>query len=323
MLDFDYPYDVRNLPPAPPIRLRPVVDTPPSSPSSLGWWLIRFAIGFTALNFLFLGVIQVLNSVGPMPAVPRQIALYLIAFFLGAIGAEPGLLAIAAVFGPGVAWHRYLVVNSVVLLLAVTGATSIFMSELDFRKPSPVGHVWPYILLVPILFCACQLPLWPLRSFFCWRIAKEQGVLETVPRLSIAGILAATAVIAISLGAVRLGRDSQSFLVGAQANSQMWWPLTGILAATITTISIAFLPVFTVVIFRTRSLLLGLLGAAAWSALLFVAAITITRLINGGWPFPIPWHWPAAIVAGFTVGIVVPLIVVRLYGYRLHWGRGS
>ena len=130
--------------------------------------------------------------------------------------------------------------------------------------------------------------------------------METVPRLSIAGILAATAVIAISLGAVRLGRDSQSFLVGAQADSQMWWPLTGILAATITTISIAFLPLFTVAIFRTRSLLLGVVGTAAWSVLLFVAAITITRLINGGWPFPIPWHLPAAIVAGFTVGIVVP-----------------
>ncbi len=320
MSDFDYPYDVKNLPPAPPIRLRPVVDAPPSS---LGWWLAGFAIGFALLDLLFIQIIMAVNSVGPLPALPTQIAVYLVAFFLGAIGAEPGRLAIAAVFGTGAAWHRHLVVHAVVLLLAVTGATSIFMSQAPRGNMSLGGHIGPYILLVPILFCACQLPLWPLRSFFCWRIAKEQPVLETVPRLSIAGILVATAVIALSLGAVRLGRDSQSFLLGAQADSRMWWLLTGISAAVITTISFAVLPLITVAVFRTKSLLLGVFGAGAWSALLFVAAITITRLINGGWPFPIPWHWPAAIVAGFTVGIVVPLIVVRLYGYRLHWGRGS
>jgi hypothetical protein len=171
MSDFDYPYDVSNIPPAPPIRLRPVVDMPPSSLE----WLISFAIGITALNFLFLVVILALNS-----AFPTQIAVYLIAFFLGAIGAEPGLLAIAAVFGPGVAWHRNLVGCSVVLLLAVTGATNVFMLQVPRVSMSLCGYIWPYTLLVPILFCACQLPLWPLRSFFCWRIANVQGVLETV-----------------------------------------------------------------------------------------------------------------------------------------------
>lgn len=307
MSDFDYPYDVKNLPPAPPIRLRPVVDAPPSS---LGWWLASFAIGFVALDFLFLPVIfWVGNSVGSVPTLPTKIAVYLVAFSLGGIGAAPGLLAIAAVFGPGTAWHRHLLAVSVVLLLALPGAVSI---------------IWPCILLVPILFCACQLPLWPLRSFFCWRIAKgHQGATEEVPRLSIAGILAATAVIAISLGAVRLGGYFLSFLVGAQADSRMWWLLTSISAAVITTISVAVLPIVTVAIFRTKSLLLGVLGAAAWSALLFVTAITITRLVNGGWPFPVPWHWPAAIVAGFTVSLVAPLWIVRLYGYRLLWGRGN
>jgi hypothetical protein len=322
MPDFDYPYDVKNLPPAPPIRLLPVADAPPSS---LGWWLGSFAIGFAALNFLFLPVIWAINSVGPLSALATYIAVYLVAFLMGAMSAQPGLLAIAAVFGSGTTWRRHVIVFSVVLLLALSGAVSIFVEEKVHQVGiSPGGQIWPCMLLVPILFCACQLPLWPLRSLCCWRIAKDdQSASEQAPRLSIAGIFSATAVIALSLGAVRFGRDSLSFLAGAQADSQMWWLLTGIWAAVIFTISLAVLPLFTVAIFRTRSRLLGAAGATAWSALLFVTAITITRLASGGWPFPFPWHWLAAIVAGFTVGLVVPLMVVRLYGYRLLWGRGN
>src|SRR5205823_1817515 len=131
------------------------------------------------------------------------------------------------------------------------------------HRVNPYGgaqRLFPFIwlLLAPILFYACQFPLWIFRSLFRWRIAKvQQGEPGKVPRLSIAGILAATAVIALSLGAVRLGYHLILQMGGTAESEKAWWTLTGIWAAVITVISLTVLPLFTVAIFRTRSLLLG------------------------------------------------------------------
>lgn len=316
-----YPYDVNNLPPAPPIQLQPAVK---ASFSSLGWWLSTIAIGCTILNLSFIPVLVASFPPGKAPTLPPQVVMSMIGFCLGTIGAEPGLLAIFAVFGPAPAWRRQIVAVFLTLLLAIVGAVGIFVTEKVhsiFLFFGPTN--WVFILLVPILFCACQSPLWVFRSLFCWRIAKvHQGTSDKAPRLSIAGILAATSVIALALGAVRLGPLLFPYLQpGAIVDVHVWWLLTGIWAAAVSTISLTVLPLFTAAILRTKRPLLGVAGAAIWSALLFEAAISIAKLVNGGgWPFPFSWHAPAALVAGFAVSLFVPLFIVRLYGYRLLWG---
>lgn len=313
MPDFSYPYDVRNLPPAPPIRLRPVVE---SASSPVLGWLAVIAAGFIALNFLLMPTLFMINPGR------NEIGAFLACLSLGVIGAEPGLLAIAAVFGPGATWRRQLVVAVLALVLALSGFGSFVATKLVYshRNYFPdVLEVLPFFLLVPILFLACQIPLWFFRSFLCWRIVgREQAAAGRAPQLSIAGILLATAVVALGLSCGRLGH----YLISQdlQTENDDWWLGTGISATFVAAFSIAFLPPFTGAVFRAKSPLLGLLGAAAWMILLFGSAIATIRWVNGGWPVPVPWYPFAAIAAGFASGLLGPLLVARLFGYRLLWG---
>ncbi|MCE9528561.1 MAG: hypothetical protein K8R36_21155 [Planctomycetales bacterium] len=325
MPDTNYSGDVTNLSPAMPIQRRPVAG---ESRSRLWIWLSILAIGFTLLNLLYVPIIvATAPPPGPVPVMPSLIVFYLFFFSLGAITAEPGLLAIAAVFGPGIAWHRHLAVFVLLIVFTLSGAVSIFLAEWIVSQNLIYGARMnlPFTLHVPILFYICQVPLWLFRGLFRWRMAHvEQGKLEKAPRLSIAGILAATAVIALALGAVRLGPFLfQKIQPSAKVDIHMLWFLIGIWAVAVFAISITALPVFTLAIFRMRPLLLGVVVALIWSALVFATAITIYRGVNGGWPFPFSWHVLAALVLGFTVSLIVPLIIVRLHGYQLLWGRGS
>jgi hypothetical protein len=124
------------------------------------------------------------------------------------------------------------------------------------------------------------------------------------------------------LSCVRLGHYLISH-VDPQSESQEWWLGTGISAAFVAAFSIALLPPFTGAVFRAKSPLLGLLGATIWTILLFGSAIATVRWVNGGWPVPIPWYPFAAVAAGFASGLLGPLLVVRLFGYRLLWGAKS
>lgn len=315
MPDFIYPYDVRNLPPAPPIRLRPVVQ---SAPSHLWAWLAVIAAGFMALNFLLMPTLYM------APSGRNEIGALLVCLSTGAIGAEPGLLAIAAVFGLGTAWLRQFFAALLALALALSGFASFVATKLVYSHLfyfPDVMEVLPFFLLLPVLCLACQMPLWFFRSLLCWRVADQnQATMEKSPRLSIAGILGATAMVALGLGSVRLGHYL-ILQVHSQVESEQWWFGTGISIAFAAAVSVAALPPFTGAIFRAKSLFLGVLGAAAWTLLLFGSAITIIRWVNGGWPIPIPWWAFAAVVAGFTISLLGPLVVVRLFGYRLLWGR--
>lgn len=315
MPDFIYPYDVNNLPPAPPIRLPSDVKR---NPSPLWRWLAVITVGFIALNFLLLPIAFMVPSTPP-----SVIGSIVACLSIGAIGAEPGLLAIAAVFGPGSTWRRQCVVALLVLVLALSGFASFVATKVVYSHRAyflDISEVLPFTLLLPILFLACQMPLWFFRSLLSWRIAnQEQAATEMPPRPSIAGILAATAVVALGLGSVRLGHYLMSQM--GQVESQQWWLITGISAAFAAAISMVALPPFTGAIFRTKSPLLGVMGAVAWTLFLFGSAIAIIRWANGGWPVPIPWYPFAANVAGFTMGLLGPLVVVRLFGYRLLWGR--
>jgi hypothetical protein len=315
MPDFSYPYDVRNVPPAPPIRLRPVVE---SAPSPLWGWLAAIAAGFMALNFLLMPMLFM------APPGRNEIGACLACLSVGMIGAEPGLLAIAAVFAPGAAWRRHLIVGLLALAFALSGFGSFVATKLVYSHRTyfpEVLEVLPFFLLVPILFLVCQMPLWFFRSFLCWRIAsREKAAADRAPQLSIAGILLATAVVAMGLSFVRLGNYLISH-VDPQVESQYWWLGTGISAAFMAAFSIAVLPPFTGAVFRAKSPLLGLLGATVWMILLFGFVTVIIRWINGGWPVPVPFYPFAAIAAGFAGGLLGPLVVVRLFGYRLLWGK--
>ena len=308
MSDFKYPYDGKDLPPLPPLHWKPA-----RKGWSLGLILALFFVGCLVVNITMLPVSD--------KARPGNLAEWWIALGMGLIGAEAGLLAIAGVFGPGSTLRRHLVVIPAATALCLAwflGYVLVWLmhdqSYLVFPRPKETAAV---MLIIPALFCASESPLWIFRALLQWRIKPPQDAPRArPPQLSIAGILAATAAVALSLGGVRLGRYG---ITGVGEGD--WWLGTGVAAAFTAGISLAVLPIVTCVIFRAWSQVVGVLVAFAWISIVAIALIAIISKMNGSWP-PSDAIRPLVIVtSSFAFGLAGPLLLARSFGYRLLWGK--
>lgn len=233
-------------------------------------------------------------------------------FCMGSIGGQAGILAIGAVLGPASTLRRHLFVLLMSLGFALAWFAGFLISQFmygsHFREVKNVAGV---LLVVPLLFCVCELPLWFFRTFLQWRTELSTDHRDRPPQLTIAGILMATAAVAISLGAVRLGLK-----LSGEGNEADWWMGVGFAAAWCVGISLVVLPVVTALVFRTQSLVMGLLVSSAWIGLLFVGSLLVLGALFGSFPAR-ELHLFCFIVAGFTGTLLGPLALCRLYGYRL------
>ena len=237
-------------------------------------------------------------------------------FCIGSIGGQVGILAIAAVLGPSFAFRRRLVVGPAFAILTMAWLLGFIISHqirgYDFPTIKGVVGV---LLVLPLLFCVCELPLWVFRTFLCWRVESPADGRARPPQLTIAGILAATAAVGLSLGAVRLGHA-----LSQDPNEADWWGAVAIAAAWCGGISLLVLPVVTILIFRTESLAIGLLVSAAWIGLLAFVFLKVLSALSGlSWSREL--HLFLFVLLGFMATLLGPLALCRVFGYRLHWGR--
>ncbi len=244
-------------------------------------------------------------------------------FTIGLIGAEAGLLAIAAVMGPG-RWHlRHLVVAGVAVLWIVAwfvgfGLTRLFRGNGYYGPTS--NDMFAVILVIPVMFCACEIPLWIFRAFLRWRIepAIGSGDSSKPPQFSIAGILIATSAVAIALAGVRMGRT-----IEGSASEAEWWGACGIAIAFSGGISFVTLPLAVWGTLRCPSLRAGIVAIVASLFVAAVGLICVISVLVGDWP---PndldfWLPTSGVVGGFACGLLGTLTLVRISGYRLFWGR--
>ncbi|MGI8426202.1 MAG: hypothetical protein ACR2M4_06320 [Actinomycetota bacterium] len=276
---------------------------------SLKGWLLAISFGLAALNFL-------LNPIIEQPIRPFEAGKCWGFFCIGSMGGQAGILAIAAVMGPSSALRRHLYVVPRFLSFVMAWLLGFMVSHAIHRDNFPPLKIVVGVLLVlPLLFCVCELPLWIFRTFLRWRIESPLDENTRPPQLSIAGILAATAAVGISLGAVRLGQKLSGI-----SNEAEWWLGVAIAAAWCGGICVLVLPVVTAMVFRTQSLVVGLLVSVAWIGLLITVLQIVVSSLVGGIPSS-ELRLFGFMGLGFTITLLGPLFLVRHYGYRLRWGR--
>lgn len=258
-------------------------------------------------------------------AVPWTPSAFLIGFNSGVISAQAGLLAIYGVLGPQRAWVRQavaLVIGMILALLWAVGHLLAVWIEGGVANAFPGRHtdeVFASMLPLPALFFAACAPLWFFRTLFRWRIERADVPAKRLPELSIAGILIATLIVALSLGLVRLG----SHLADDYDDSDFWIG-TGIGCAFSVGISLFMLPFCAWAILRTRVLLAGTVAAACWPPLLCLSLICVISAVGDSWPDPYDWLQFVCVTTGFSLFLLGPLIAVRFLGYRLQIGiKGS
>lgn len=282
----------------------PTFARPSSRDKELMVWLLAISASLAVMNFSILPVIE--------RSGPDDVRACWGTFCMGSMGGQAGILAIAAVLGPASTLRRHLMVVPLFVNLALIWFLGVIASKAMYGHQHPeTAEVGGVLLVAPLLFSVCELPLWFFRTFLRWRIESPADAATRPPQLTIAGILAATAGVAISLGAVRLGQK-----LSGEGNEADWWLGVGFVAAWCGGISLVVLPVVTALVFRTQSLVIGLLVSAAWIGLLFVGLLMVVSVIDGRVPTR-ELHLFCFIVAGFTTTLLGPLALGRLYGYRL------
>ena len=288
--------------PSPPL-------TRPSPNGELAGWLLVISVCLALMNIALNPILEGTNH-------PADIGAWWGTFCIGSLGGQAGILAIAAVLGPSFGLRRHLIVVPLFAILAGSWLLGFVIShEMHGYTFPPFKDVVAVLLVLPLMFCVCELPLWIFRTFLRWRIESPTRERVRPPQLTIAGILGATAAVALSLGAIRLGNK----LTGGM-NEADWWIGVAAAAAWCGGASLLVLPMVTALVFRPQSLAIGLLASAAWIALLIIAFVMVTCSLVGS----VPWrelHLFLFIAAGFMAALLGPLALCRLYGYRLLWGR--
>jgi hypothetical protein len=309
MSEIPYPYDIQ----LPAIKFPPPKRQLTLNPGVLGIVLAVVALCFALANVTIFPASQSMR--------PATLGELWTAFCFGLIGAEAGLLAIAAVLGPGKGLLRHLIVAPLAMIWIgawLLGYGWTWWNHSGYFFYPVWKEVWAGILLIPILFCACALPLWIVHGLLRWGIepASQGGRRRKLPHLSIGGILIATGGVAVALAGVRLGR----YIVG-QVDEAEWWGACGIAMAFVGGISLFTLPLCAWATLRCRSLRAGVIAMFAWLTTVAFTLVCIISVIDGDWP---PWEFwlPfTGIVLGFAFGILGTLSLVRCAGYRLQWGR--
>jgi hypothetical protein len=263
-----------------------------------GWGIF----GIAAVNF---------TSVALLKAADGEVAA-----LVALIGAEIYFAEIAAatlwvVWGPGPFVKRLLVLYGVGIVLYLAWAIAFVAA---FRDRGPPGGILQFCAAVlcslPPVCLAAQLPLWPLRIYLGWRIERNESLAPRPQALSIADVLASTAVAAVNLAAIRL------IPADYRGGSQFWvgWGIAGVsIAGASAVLLIPALLYFCQMQSPGGAIAAWIVHIGAVFAFA-VAAFSIFTQINP------PGDAIVLSLIGFYAfggALAIPLLVVHSHGYRL------
>lgn len=153
------------------------------------------------IYWLMIAPLAVLNFLFPLIAWGTQVG-WLVSLFVGMLLGQWNWLAVWAVFGQSPWKNRLLEVLSGMLALFL----SLYAGLASHERIAP-RDLAEVVCLFPLALVATQSPLWLLRFFLAWRIRPQQrstnAVADDARRFDLRHIFAATAVVAVSLGAAR------------------------------------------------------------------------------------------------------------------------
>lgn len=196
-----------------------------------GWTFLLWLVGpFCVSNLLFVPcVLWIDYTVGPLATGIRCC----LAASMGIIPLQMVVLSYYAVFSSEVWWLRLAIFTGVIALCAAAGlvgmSAMVLMTNWHIHE-NDVQNVLQFVCVVPLIAFATQLPFWPLRVYFGWQFMPTNPRLGemTIPtdrpaQFSIQQMMAATAVVAVVLGLMRMaplaGSEESDFWFGCAAMS--------------------------------------------------------------------------------------------------------
>lgn len=294
-----------------PFHENPFAESPFSSASrNMGRMVVMTCclIGLSALsNSSMLKLMEVFS--------PQDWGAFWVYLSMGGMCAQLGLLTIWGAIGLGKAWQRQLVVLALGLFWIASWGAGQSLVRNSFSRVN-VHDIYP-VLGFPLLLLATQLPLWIFRIFGRWRIVDELVPLSLPPQMSIAGILGAMTFIGAALALARLGMQ----LAVGHDQSEWWIVLSLICAASAAICFFVLVPTCTLALRLNWKQGLGL--TLLYLLAVALIAIIITYSFTGmrrGRPFGSAFA-AIAMVFGFVVTLLLPLVLLRRAGYRLRWGK--
>lgn len=232
--------------------------------------------------------------------------------FFGWLFAQLVLHSIWTVFSNRRMLQRTVLSGVAALLLLLSWLTpNALMSDFLDR-----GRVWEgftfFIFCFPTVLLAVQAPLWLVRVGFGWKVAHPRtGHRATeISRLSIKGLLVATAAVAFCCGGLRVAAALGNTSVASFAT---YWAL---IAAALSAWSlITTVPILATAL-RARQLTLWLASFVATQVYVGLIVIAINR------PYGPPrlrhLALPSLTLITFVVTVTIPLLIARRRGYRLQ-----
>jgi hypothetical protein len=272
---------------------------------------------------VMLRVFRAINSLSyPLMLVAehRVFAMVLVFACQSTIGAQMALHGIWCVLAP-LHWGKRFLVGATAGLVLYAGVALGWTIGRLFRGWSAEVDWDPHVtvlLCLPLFSLATQTPLWAMRIWFRWRIVRRDEIPSATFRpLRIGDLLVATAVVAMSLAAVRI---SQSINDSSGNDTIVGLTIAALVVMVISAITI--LPVVLATLYARR-LLMALALALAGDAAVIVVYVALMVIIGGarlGWEVFVGMPILAAVYFASLTG---PMLIARRLGYRLLCGFGQ
>jgi len=264
------------------------------------WCLVWFFVGNALMSLLMAGPVRWwVVEIVLQPAI------------LGMVGGQAAVHSIWCVFA-SLPWiQRFLAgaISAIVLFVGFVIPPVLF--ERHWRLDRAEELAVP-LLCLPLLLLAAQTPMWIMRFWFRWRIvprdAETSGHFEP---LRIGGLLVATAVVSLALGAMRLTQS----LPGRSSNSN----LTGGVVAAFVIMVVSAITVLPAILacLRARRLLRALALAFTATATVPAAFVGLGMLIGVQ---AVSWREYVVglgLAGVYFVCLTAPLLIARRKGCRL------
>jgi len=228
--------------------------------------------------------------------------------FAGVIGAQVGLLAIWAVFGPQ-RWSLRLPVTltyvGLVYTMVAMGVIAVAPSAIEWQEAVDD------FLSLPAFFLSVQFPLWLLRAATGWRVVRADKRDEPSPtgsrQFHLRDLFVATTLVAVACGLAGVELSSE-------AEAAPWWiPGAVLLAAS----ALSTLPcLWATLVDRRRRI--GTAVVTVYTLLLIGAVGTIVSVIPGAGPRNDVLLASASFFGSLMAVMLGVLHVVRRCGYIIR-----
>jgi hypothetical protein len=266
---------------------------------------IRITIGLLLLMHVSLAVL--LTPIG-LPAPNDHSAAHRVGLMvIGALVAQPGLLAICAALGPQAFVRRILQALAALVCVYLGVDFAAVQNSGDMSEPGAIMRPFSWF----ISFVAVQLPLWLLRARFHWQVwppaTLAVGAEQHGNQFSVRGLLTAIALVAATFAALRWLHPASGDISNVGTHLLRFAAIGGVMCL----LGLLAIAVCWLVLVPGRRRLRWTLGIASACSLAGVADAVALY----GSPGEV-WELVFALL-GTLLCATGSLLVIRLCGYRL------